>query len=234
MTTGSQKDMKVSIIVFEINEIDGMRKMMPQIKKEWYDELLVIDGGSTDGTIEYCKEHGYNLVVQTQKGPGGALNEAARMVSGDIVILYAPDGSFLVEVIPEMIAKIKEGYDIVNVSRYGFGAHSEDDTFWTGSANWLFTRLVNVMFGKWFVFTDLLYTYIAYRRELVDETRTDTDDITWAHTMMLRAIKRGKKIIEIPSMEPKRVGGEVKVSNKVGAAWVILRTLIAERFRPVR
>jgi glycosyltransferase involved in cell wall biosynthesis len=234
MRTGNQADMKVSIIVFEINEIDGMRLMMPQIKKEWYDELIVIDGGSTDGTVEYCKEHGYTIYRQTQKGPGGALNEAARLVTGDIVILYAPDGSFLVEPIPEMIAKIKEGYDIVNVSRYGFGAHSDDDTFFTGTANWLFTRMVNLFFGRWFIFTDFLYTYVAYRRELVEETHTDTDDITWAHTMMLRAIKRGKKIIEMPSVEPKRVGGDVKVSNKVGAAWVIARTIIMERFRPIR
>ena len=67
--------MKVSIIVFEINEIDGMRAMMPQIKREWYDELLIVDGGSTDGTIEYAKEHGYDLFVQEQKGVGAALNE---------------------------------------------------------------------------------------------------------------------------------------------------------------
>ena len=87
--------MKVSIIVFEINEIDGMRCVMPQIKPEWYDELIIVDGGSTDGTIEYAREHGYNLFVQKEKGLGAAFSEAIKKVNGDIVILFAPDGSFL-------------------------------------------------------------------------------------------------------------------------------------------
>jgi len=222
--------MKISIIVFEINEIDGMRAMMPQIKKEWYDELIIVDGGSTDGTIEFAKEHGYNLFVQQhKKGPGAALNEAIKKVSGDIVIIYAPDGSFLVDRIPLMIEKIKDGYDIVNVTRYGCGAKSDDDTFFTGIANWLFTAMVNFFFGFQFKFTDFLYTYVAFRRELVKELEVDTMLITWTQILMLRAIKRNKKIVEIPGNEPQRIGGDVKV-RKVRTAWVIFTTILRERF----
>ena len=51
--------MKISLVVFALNEIDGMRVVMPQIKKEWVEELVVVDGHSTDGTLEYCRENGY-------------------------------------------------------------------------------------------------------------------------------------------------------------------------------
>lgn len=221
--------MKITILVFEINEIDGMRAMLPQIKNEWYDELIVVDGGSTDGTIEFVKESGHTIFVQKEKGVGAALKEGVEKSTGDVIVLYAPDGSFLTDRIPMMVEKIKQGYDIVNVTRYGYGAKSQDDTFLTGFANWLFTTFVNVFFGRQFKFTDFLYTYVAFRRSLVEELFVNTTLITWTQILMLRAIKKGKKLIEIPGDEPPRIGGDVKV-RKVSAAWVILLTILRERF----
>ena len=74
--------MKVSLIIFAWNEIDGMKVIMPQIKKEWYDQLLIVDGGSTDGTIEYAREHGYELFVQKEKGSGAAFLESIAKAAG--------------------------------------------------------------------------------------------------------------------------------------------------------
>jgi len=224
--------MTVAIVVFEINELEGMRAMMPQIKKEWYNELVIVDGGSTDGTIEYAREHGYDLFVQRQKGVGGALNEAARRVTSDIIILYAPDGSFIPDRIPLITDQIRRGADIVNVTRYHYGARSEDDTIWTAPANRLFTAFVNIFFGRSFRFTDFLYTYVGFRRSLVDEMQVDTTLITWTQILMLRAIRLGRTIVEIPGNEPKRIGGAVKVP-KIATAFVIFKTILQERFRPL-
>ncbi len=219
--------MRVSIIVFEINEIDGMRAMMPQIKKEWYDELIVVDGGSTDGTIEYLNENGYEYFIQNEKGVGGALKEAFAKATGDIIVIYAPDGSFLTDRIPIMIEKIRDGSDIVNVSRYCRGASSYDDNIATGTANRAFSLLSRILFG-WAI-TDLLYTYVAFRKNLLKSLHIDTNVITIMQILMLRAYKANLKIIEIPGDEPKRIGGKVKVP-KIRTAWIILATLLKEKF----
>ena len=136
--------MKVSIVVFEVNEIDGLKATMPQIKEGKYDEIIVVDGGSTDGSIEYLKENGYNYFIQQGKGPGAAINEAVKKSTGDIVILYAPDGSFLTDRIPMIVEKIRQGYDIVNVSRYCKGGKSEDDNIFTWCGNKFFTILARL------------------------------------------------------------------------------------------
>jgi glycosyltransferase involved in cell wall biosynthesis len=209
-----------------------MKTMMPQIDKSWYDELLVVDGGSTDGTLEYCREQGYPVFVQKEKkGAGAALNEAVRRVSGDLVVIYAPDGSFLVDRIPMIIEKLREGVDIVNVTRYGFGARSHDDTLPTAFGNWSFTFMANVFFGRQFRFTDFLYTYLGFRRSVIEELRLDTTLMTWGQILLLRAVKRGLKIVEIPGDEPARVGGAVKVP-KLKAAWQLFTTILRERFTP--
>lgn len=221
--------MKTSIIVFELNEIDGMRAMMPQIKKEWYDELIIVDGGSTDGTIEFANKSGYALFVQREKGVGAALNEAIKKTTGDIILLYAPDGSFEVDRIPLMVEKINEGYDIVSITRYGYGGKSFDDTVFTAAGNRLFTAMVNLLFGAQFRVTDFLYTYVAFRRQLLKDLEVDTTLITGPQILMLRAIKGHKRILEVPGNEPKRIGGDVKV-NKLGTAWIILTTILRERF----
>lgn len=219
------KSMKVSVIVFEINEIDGMRAMMPLIRKEWYDELIVVDGGSTDGTLEYIKENGYPYFIQKNRGVGAALNEAMKKVTGDVILIFAPDGSFIPDKIPLMLEKIKEGHDIVNVTRYGYGAKSYDDNFFTSMGNMTFSLLAKIVTG-WNI-TDFLYTYLAFKKSVLVDIQLDTDEITIGQIMLLRAYKKGLKIVEIPSDEPARIGGKVKV-RKLRAAYALLVTIIKD------
>jgi len=61
--------MTVSIVALTLNEIDGVKVILPAIRPEWYDQLIVVDGGSRDGTIEWCREHGYEVFERTASLP---------------------------------------------------------------------------------------------------------------------------------------------------------------------
>ncbi len=197
--------MKVSLLFFTLNEIDGMRAIMPQIKREWYDELIVVDGGSTDGTIDYAKEYGYNIFVQKERGAGAAFLEAMRIVTGDIIIVFSPDGNSQPEAIPELVKKMGEGYDIVIASRYLDGAKSYDDDVITALGNKIFTGLTNLLFGG--KITDSLVMYRAYKRSIIDELKVDAKCSSWGGQLLFRAMKKKLKVGEIPADEPARIGG---------------------------
>jgi len=85
--------MKTTLLVPTLNEIDGMKAVMPRIKREWVDEIVVVDGGSTDGTVAYARDNGYLVVEQKLKGLVNAYREAMPYVHGDIVITFTPDGN---------------------------------------------------------------------------------------------------------------------------------------------
>lgn len=202
--------MKVTLIIFSWNEIDGMKAIMPRIKKEWYDQMIIVDGGSTDGTIEYAKENGYPIFVQKEKGAGAAFKEAMERATGDIIIPFSPDGNSVPEKIPELTAKLKEGYDIVIASRYLKGAKSYDDDFVTTFGNWFFTRLMNLMFGS--KITDVFVMFRAYKKSSLDALNINTNDCSWGSLILIRATKKKLKIAEIPADEPARIGGKRKMS----------------------
>lgn len=210
---------KVTLIIPTLNEIDGIRVIMHRIKPEWYDQLIIIDGGSTDGTVEFLKEHGYEVIFQKAAGLRKAFIENYKNVTGDIIITFSPDGNSIPELIPALIAKIKEGYDMVIVSRYFGKAKSYDDTFITGLANKVFTAIISILFG--FKYTDAMVIYRAYRKEIVEElgilrARSDFYEkhigryVSWEPQLSIRCAKKKLKIAEIPGDEPRRIGDENK------------------------
>lgn len=213
--------MRVSLLIPTLNEIEGMRVIMPRVKREWVDQILVIDGGSTDGTVDYARDHGYGVIEQKRKGLRHAFTEALPHVTGEVVITFTPDGNSIPELIPALIAKMREGYDMVIVSRYLDDAKSYDDDLLTGFGNWLYTRIINLLFRA--RYTDTMVMYRAYRTRLIRELELDRDSTYaipetllcttegWELILSIRAARRGLKIAEIPGDEPQRIGGTRKL-----------------------
>ncbi len=213
--------MKTTLLVPTINEIDGMRAIMPQVKKEWVDEIILLDGGSTDGTVEYAREQGYKVVIQKKKGLREGYMEALPHITGDVIITFSPDGNSLADKIPPLIEKMKQGYDMVIVSRYAPGAKSQDDDIITGFGNWMFTTLIGTLFG--YKYTDAMVIYRAYKKDLIYKLGLDRPEtyslpeklffthISWEPVQSMRAAKRKLKIAEIPGDEPPRLGGQRKL-----------------------
>lgn len=222
--------MKTTLIVMTLNEVNGMKAIMPQIHSDWCDQIIILDGGSTDGTIEWAREQGYFVYVQKQRGIRFAYREVLPYIEGDVVITFSPDGNSIAELLPTLIDKMTEDYDMVIVSRYLGDAKSEDDDIVTGFGNWLFTKTVNLLHGG--NYTDVMVMYRAYKTQLIYDLDLDKDEsfalpekmfstiISWEPLLSVRALKRKLKIGEIPGDEPPRIGGERKLQIiRWGAAY---------------
>ncbi len=218
-----------------LNEIEGMKVFMPSLKPEWYDELIVVDGGSNDGTIEYCKENGYPIVVQSGKGLPLGYVEGIDYCTKDIVITITPDGNSCSYLIPVLTAKIEEGYDMVIASRYLGDAKSYDDDLFTGFGNKMFTKTINWVFGS--SYTDCLVGLRAYKREALLAMHMDKHEQenwirnnffymnSWETGSSIRATKLQLKVTEIPGDEPERIGGVRKLSISRNGLGVVLQIL---------
>lgn len=222
--------MKFTLLVMTLNEVDGLANIMPRVDQSHFHQIVIVDGGSTDGSIEWAKEHGFEVYIQKQRGFRHAYAEVWPLVTGDAVITFSPDGNSVPELLPQLIDKMHEGYDMVIASRYAQGAKSEDDDIVTAFGNWLFTKTVNLLHGG--RYTDVMVIYRAYRTELARELALLQDDayrlpeklfgtkISWEPLLSTRAAKAGLKIAEIPGDEPPRIGGERKLQIlRWGAAY---------------
>lgn len=223
--------MKFTLALMTLNEIAGCKIIIPRINKHLFSQLLVIDGGSTDGTIEFLKDNGFEVIVQKEKYSffqdyfyRQKLVDAYRLcvehsTSDYIVLPFTPDNNMIPERLPDLINKVKEGYDFVCVSRYKDGAKSFDDTALTGFGNKLFTNLVNFFFkGN---FTDVLGAYKCVKKDLYDKMGLNKKTMRVSvHTQLaIGCIRNQIKYFDIPGDEPKRLEGETSVIPIIHGLW---------------
>lgn len=213
--------MQVTLLIPTLNEAEGMRLLMPRIRKDWVHQILVVDGGSTDDTVAVAKSFGVDVLVQKKKGLRMAYVDALPLIRGDVVITFSPDGNCIPEIIPALVEKMQEGHDLVIVSRYKDQAVSDDDDVITGFGNWFFTKTVNVLYGA--QYTDVMGIFRAFKTKLIYDLDLHRDEsyslpekmfftnLSWEPLLSTRAAKLKLKIAEIPGDEPARMGGERKL-----------------------
>ena len=202
--------MTTSVIIPTKNEIIGIKKILPQVDLTWADEWIVVDGNSTDGTIEEAKKLGFNVIQQKGVGLGDAYREAVKHATSENILFFSPDGNAPPEYIPKLIKKMNEGnYDIVQISRFGKFGSSDDDTFITAFGNRMFTFLVNIFFGGHL--SDALYGFFIIKKKVFQDLNLDAEFQTIEQQISIKSSKLGLKIAEIDGHEPSRIGGERKM-----------------------
>ena len=202
--------MSTTVVIPTKNEVIGVRKILPQIKKEWADEWIVVDGNSNDGTIEAAEKLDFKVIQQKGIGAANAEREGIEHSHSENVLFFHPDGNCKPEYIPKLIKKLEEGnYDVVQISRFGKSGSSDDDSLLTAFGNQMFTFLVNIFFGGHL--TDALYGYKIVKKKVFEDLDLDADFLTLEQQISIRTSKFSLKIAEIGGNEPARIGGERKM-----------------------
>jgi glycosyltransferase involved in cell wall biosynthesis len=176
-----------------------------------FDEIFVIDGGSTDGTIEFLRSQGLEVYIQKEKGRGRGFIEGISRSTKDVIIFFSGDGNERAADISKVREKLQEGYDLVIASRFRRDSHSFDATLMRKFGNRLFTLLVDVcLFRR---FTDVFNGFRGIRRDKALELNLDAHYFNIELQMVIRAVKHGLKIAEVSTIEDRRIGGKAHLKT---------------------
>jgi glycosyltransferase involved in cell wall biosynthesis len=218
--------MSTALLILTWNEVEAARVIFPKIKKEWVDEILVVDGGSTDGTIEEAKKVGFNIIKQEIKGHGGAIITGINNTKSENIIIFGPDGNHEPEEIPRLIKKIDEGFDQVVVSRFTKESVIKEPNYgFVKFGNQFFTFFVNLLFGG--NLSDTMTDSRIITRKAFEELNFDVLLLDSTLTMSIRGMKKKQKMTEIVGDQGERIGGQRKM-KPIKTGMLLIRRIIKE------
>lgn len=221
---------RVSLIIPTLNESQNLPLVLPYIPMDWVDEILMVDGRSTDYTPEVAREiiPAIKLVYEPRHGKGAAMAAGYRQASGDILIVMDADGSNDPREIPRFVRALMEGADFARGSRFAPGGGTTDMPRLRKLGNGGFVSISNLLFGT--RFTDLCYGYHAFWRHCLDYlTPETTPGFEIDTSLYLQAVHQKLHIVEVPSFEGVRFYGHGKlqtvrdgfrVLRAIGTEWI--------------
>lgn len=220
----------VTVVIPTLNEARNLPAVIERLPN-WVDEVIIVDGHSTDDTLSVAKKCRPDAKILTQdgKGKGNALACGFREATGEITVMIDADGSTDPSEIPRFIAALTNGYDFAKGTRFVTGGGSADITPLRKVGNRAITTLVNLIWGV--QYSDLCYGYNAFWTRCLQSVRPDCDGFEVETLMGIRLAASDMKVMEVPSFEAARQHGTSNL--KAGRDGVrVLRTILAEWVRP--
>ncbi len=190
-------------------------------------DVICVDG-SSDRTPEIAREHGATVIRQEPQGYGVAVREAILAADRPVVVTTDCDDTYPMERLPDFLALIDDGYDVVSGDRLYHGAEAMPAMNRFG--NHAFAVLASVFAGE--RLHDTTTGMRAYRREVVQQIEW-TENTGLSAELLMRPVMRDYDVIEVP-IEYRERAGETKLDPLSGGAAIatsILRVGIQERLR---
>src|SRR5438270_6998815 len=217
----------LSLVLPALNEGENLDRMLPELKKALVAlgptyEIIVVDGGSRDGTQEIVRKHGVRLVTQKLPGFGGAYRAGFEQARGEYVLTLDADGSHDPAFLKDLWQARTQG-DVVIASRYVEGGAAEMPAWRLG-----LSRVLNVAFGRGLSLPvrDLSSGFRLYRRAVLRALELKATDFDVLEEILIRALAAGYRVREVPFRYRARLAGRSH-AKLLKFAVSYLRTFVA-------
>ncbi len=211
---------RISVVVPALNEARNLAQILPELPP--VHEVILVDGGSVDGSIAAARSVMPDITVVTQRrrGKGNALAAGFAQVTGDIVVMFDADGSADPAEIPRFVEALVSGADFAKGSRFTHGGGSADITPVRNAGNGFLNGVMNRAFRT--KFSDLCYGYNAFWADMLPvldlpdpELPGPADgSLLWGDGFEIETVINCRfaasraLITEVPSVERPRIFGE--------------------------
>ena len=218
----------VSAVIPTLNEAANLPHVFARMPA-CVDEIVLVDGHSTDDTVAVARalRPDVRVVLQEGSGKGNALACGFAAARGEIIVMLDADGSTDPAEIPQFLEPLFAGADFAKGSRFMAGGDSLDITPLRRRGNRVLNGMVNVLFGT--RYTDLCYGYNAFWADVLPKINVACDGFEVETLMNVRVAKAALTVAEVPSVEHERIHGVSKLHPVRDGLRVLRRTILRER-----
>ena len=204
-------DKKICIVIPTLNEEMTIGDIVSEFRDMKFENIIVIDGHSTDTTVEKAEQAGAKVILQKGKGKGRAIQQVIEMIDTDIMVMIDGDGTNPPSEVMSLIEPVLNGeadHVIANrLSHYEAGALTSLNKL----GNRLLAKLFGFAYGVWL--SDILSGYRAFSRELLNDFTLNRLGFDIEAEMVIDTIKKGYKVMKIPiTYYPRKMGSPPKLS----------------------
>ena len=206
----SKVDM-VSVVIPTLNEAGNIEEAIATIHKDlaYPKEIIVVDGNSTDGTIEIVKDTNLcRLIIEPRRGYGLALMTGMKKAKGNIIIMVDGDGTYEFRHMNRMIERMLEkDADMVLATRM------YDPNKAMGLMNFIGNKVITFFYD--FVFSQFLSDtqsgFRAISQEAINNVKLKETDMAYATEMLIQFARAGYSMVEVPTTYKSRKYGRPKL-----------------------
>jgi glycosyltransferase involved in cell wall biosynthesis len=221
-------NLDATLVIPALNEEESLGYVLEAVDMDLLSEIILVDGGSSDRTIDIARQYGARTIQETRRGYGRACATGVAHAQGEIIIFLDADGADDPSQIPDLITPIiKEGVDMVLGSRLAGNIYPGAMPWHQKFGNQLSAGLIRLIYGL--PISDLSPFRSVLRSKLLE---LDMQEMTygWPTEMITKSARKGWRIQEVPVDYHPRIGGRSKISGTVRgtilATYYILRTII--------
>jgi glycosyltransferase involved in cell wall biosynthesis len=221
-----------TLVIPALNEEESLGAVLSAVNADQLREIILVDGGSTDRTVDIAEAHGALVIQEPRPGYGHACAAGANHAQGEIIIFMDADGADDPLQIPNLIKPIQDGEaDLVLGSRLAGKIYPGAMPWHQKLGNQFSANMIHFLYGL--PLTDLS-PFRAILRSRLMELNLKEMTYGWPTEMVAKSARKGYRIVEIPVDYHPRIGGQSKISGTMRgtflATYHILHTILKYSF----